>query len=689
MKKLISLIICLLLLLTCLLVFPMTSTAANTTYYVDSVNGNNSNNGTSEATAWKNFIKVNQMTFGPGDKVLFKRGGVWTGQLSPSGSGAAGNPIIFDAYGEGPLPLINGNGLTSGWATGSTIYFANQSYITVRNFEVTNAKNMDMSDTSVWDKRMGIYFNSTGAGNTVRGITIENNYVHTITATSWGGGLGGGGESHVAAICVWSSSWNAGFADCIVRNNTVMNVGYNGIHLSGGKGQGTNKGEGFLVENNYLKRTGGEGVTVRTCTDAMVQNNVVDGSHAFSDYYHSAFFPFETDNSTFQYNEAMNTVKVGDGHGYDADYISRNTLIQYNYSHNNAGGFLLVCNEPPASNYNINTIVRYNISHLDRHIIFVLHTHIDGTHIYNNTIHISGSTGFMYLGYNFGNPSTGLPKNTTFYNNIVYSTSSNAGISGNTVQGVTSTWNTGASNSAQVDFKNNTFYGQYPSGMITKIQSGSTPSSLNDTSLSTADPMFVNMPTSQVTGVFNLNGWMLKEGSPAIGTGRVMANNGGRDFFGYTVSATAAPNRGAYGGPGIKTGENAPPTNYTKLAQPTAYVNPPTTTRDPNETTVPTTTDETVPTTTIDGTETTDISDTTTDINPITETTTGDGVLKGDINGDRKINGLDLLLMKQHILSVPGKELEEGTPAFFAADMNDDGKINGMDLLLLKKKILG
>jgi len=62
--------------------------------------------------------------------------------------------------------------------------------------------------------------------------------------------------------------------------------------------------------------------------------------------------------------------------------------------------------------------------------------------------------------------------------------------------------------------------------------------------------------------------------------------------------------------------------------------------------------------------------------------------IKGDINSDGKINAMDLLLIKQHILDIPGKKIESGTDVFKIADMNDDGKINGIDLLLLKKKIL-
>jgi hypothetical protein len=54
-----------------------------TTYYFDDVSGNDSNNGTSEGTAWKSISKVSSKTYQPGDKILFNAGGTWTAPAAP------------------------------------------------------------------------------------------------------------------------------------------------------------------------------------------------------------------------------------------------------------------------------------------------------------------------------------------------------------------------------------------------------------------------------------------------------------------------------------------------------------------------------------------------------------------------------------------------------------------------------
>jgi len=84
------------------------SSASAATYYVDSAGGNDNNEGTSATTAWRSLAKVNSFRFSPGDTLLLRRGGRWREQLKFPSSGAANQPILIDAFGEGELPVISG-----------------------------------------------------------------------------------------------------------------------------------------------------------------------------------------------------------------------------------------------------------------------------------------------------------------------------------------------------------------------------------------------------------------------------------------------------------------------------------------------------------------------------------------------------------------------------------------------------
>ncbi len=77
-------------------------------FYVDSEAGSDSASGVSPDTAWRTLSKVNSADIRPGESVLFKRGGLWRGQLVLK-CGEPGRRLTYGNYGEGPLPILQGS----------------------------------------------------------------------------------------------------------------------------------------------------------------------------------------------------------------------------------------------------------------------------------------------------------------------------------------------------------------------------------------------------------------------------------------------------------------------------------------------------------------------------------------------------------------------------------------------------
>ncbi|HEU4495943.1 MAG TPA: right-handed parallel beta-helix repeat-containing protein, partial [Flavobacterium sp.] len=79
-------------------------------YYVSSSMGSNSNDGKSPDAPFETIDKVNSIMsmLMPGDRVLFRRGDVFRGQINVSKSGTPASKIIFGAYGTGEKPVISG-----------------------------------------------------------------------------------------------------------------------------------------------------------------------------------------------------------------------------------------------------------------------------------------------------------------------------------------------------------------------------------------------------------------------------------------------------------------------------------------------------------------------------------------------------------------------------------------------------
>lgn len=84
---------------------PMSSTGD---YYVDSVNGNNLNDGLTPATAWKGLSKIPTSKLRPGNVIHLARGSHWSQQTLylRDVQGSAEQPIVVQAYGSGAPPTI-------------------------------------------------------------------------------------------------------------------------------------------------------------------------------------------------------------------------------------------------------------------------------------------------------------------------------------------------------------------------------------------------------------------------------------------------------------------------------------------------------------------------------------------------------------------------------------------------------
>ena len=123
---------------------------------------------------------------------------------------------------------------------------------------------------------------------------------------------------------------------------------------------------------------------------ALVEYNIARNCNRRAGAFNAGIWPWSADNTLLQWNEASFTHDTRDGEGFDSDYNSRGTIFQYNYSHDNEGGFMLICSpgqRNPGQNIgNIGTIVRRNISHNDRTRIFhmsaVQHTIVEDNAVY-------------------------------------------------------------------------------------------------------------------------------------------------------------------------------------------------------------------------------------------------------------------------------------------------------------------
>ena len=474
-------------------------------YYIDADKGSDSNSGLSPDSAWKSLSKVNSKIFQPADSILFKSGCQWTGHLRPQGSGVDKYPICISNYGTGALPKIS-----QGPMQGIVVLLLNQDQWEIRHLEI------DGGTAKTTQQVGGIQVQATTAGRVLNYIVISDCIIRNIQGSIK--------LYESCAIWVGVPGWNdnngltTSFNDVLIQNNQIYQSDRCGILVwttaaPGGASQfqpGLIPSKNVIVRNNLLEDIGGDAILVLGSDKPLIERNVVrrccikSGNPIYgTDYNQSAaaIWVHHCEKGIMQYNAVYDCLKIGtnnDGMAYDFDFNCNGNILQYNYSRNNAGGFLLIMNTAT------NNIARYNISENDlNHVLFCVGSKFDKNLVYNNTFYNNSGSSFI------------IP-NAWFSNNIFMA----AGTAAMSVQ-----------NPELGVFTNNCYAGNW--GLLP-----------TDNGAILADPLFLN-PGQGGQNAENLGAYTLTTNSLCIGKGAIMNTNGGTDILGNNVPQGTSPDVGA------------------------------------------------------------------------------------------------------------------------------------------------
>jgi hypothetical protein len=471
--------------------------AAAAVYYVDGDAGDDAHDASTPAQAWKSLIPVNAHVFQPGDQLLLKAGTHYTGQLKPQGFGKPddGKPqsILLGMYGQGAKPRIDGGGVFR-----DTLFLRNVEYWDVQDLDIANL------GTNRQPSRTGVRVVTDGFGPTHH-IHLRRLYVHDVNGElrkeQEGCGIffesRGGNDSH--------------FEDFLVEDCHIADTDRNGIcQRTSLQARSVN----VVIRGNLLEDIGGDGIKLWGSDSGLIESNILRGGRMRCDDYAAGIWPFDCDDTIIQFNEVSGMKGDKDGQGFDSDYRCRRSIFQYNYSHDNEGGFMLIC--APGTSYNEDTVIRYNISQNDgtnSARVFHFGGSASNTKVYNNTIYVGPEQNLPLLifdAWDHGNADS-----TRFFNNIFY------------VDGrVTYEWG----KSTDTLFESNVFYGAHV-GMP-----------IDAHGMTNRPPLLA--PGSGSRGLDSTSGYTLRA-DPKFPRGRIVRNNGGRDFFGKAVPKDQPPSIGA------------------------------------------------------------------------------------------------------------------------------------------------
>lgn len=319
-----------------------------TDFHCDAVNGNDDHSGTAEQP-WRSLARANSARLQPGDRLLFRGGQTFVGNLriEAADAGTVEQPVVIGSYGEGRATLEAGDG------TG--VLVENAGGIRLENLVV-------IGSGPARNQGSGVSFQNRRADAArLKSVRIEN-----VEARGFGRhgivfyGERAGFEQVRLLRCVASTNRDGGIeltgglpwdspeyvhADVEVRDCQAFDNTGNPDFLGNHSGSGivVYQVDGALIEHCVAHHNGvrcrspaGGPVGIWTCASRRV---VIQHCESYA-----------------------NQTGAMDGGGFDIDGGSTECVLQYNFSHDNDGTGFMVYTYAQASHTDRDNVVRFNFS---------------------------------------------------------------------------------------------------------------------------------------------------------------------------------------------------------------------------------------------------------------------------------------------------------------------------------------
>lgn len=334
MKKVLALTLSLIIAFSCLAINASSAYAAPV-YYIDNINGDDANDGSSPESAWKS-IANHEYEFVPGTQVLFRCDGMYElTDVILSVEGTKENPIVISSYGEGTRPVLYAVGRNN------VFTFIDSSYVTVSNVQITAPDGG------------GIWINTQSKESV--GFTIDNVKFYGIQnyEVNCRDNLSAGPAAARACIVIKGLPSGSVYpVNDVTISNCEMTDCANGISAWGMcRGDPGIMEEidpvfnkGLVIENCYFADMDAEAIIVGLNDGAVVRNCVSTRCCLGADepdengevkYFTAAIWFWGSVNSVIEHCEISDQKNYGDGMTVDFDSYTNYCTYQYVYSHDN------------------------------------------------------------------------------------------------------------------------------------------------------------------------------------------------------------------------------------------------------------------------------------------------------------------------------------------------------------------